>query len=295
MTGRRGMVIRLFRVVLLLAILALGTTVAFIWYLGAWNLVFPSSAHDSAAPGLPSDLASPALLVFSKTNAFRHRESIEAGGRFLAAVARERNWGYFHTENGAVFNAGDLERFDVVVFLNTTGDTLDENQEQAFQHWLRAGGGWLGIHAAGDSSHVGWSWYMEELIGALFTAHIMGPQFQRATVVLENQKHPVLTGLQDVWEHEEEWYSWAQNPRERGFTVLATVDEDSYTPEQRVLGKVRDLSMGDHPVVWSRCIDEGRSLYMAMGHRADAFEHPQIARLVENALSWLSGVRHGGC
>jgi type 1 glutamine amidotransferase len=295
MAGRRGLVIRFFRVVLLLAILLVGSALAYVWYLGAWNLVFPSSAHDSIPPALPSDLASPALLVFSKTNAFRHRESIEAGGRFLAALAGDRDWGYFHTENGAVFNSADLQRVDVVVFLNTTGDTLDERQERAFQDWLRSGGGWFGIHAAGDSSHTDWSWYMDELIGVLFTAHIMGPQFQRATVVLENQGHPVLRGLQDVWEHEEEWYSWAHNPRERGFTVLATVDEDSYTPEQRMLGKVRDLSMGDHPVAWSRCIDDGRSLYMAMGHRADAFEHPQIIRLVENGLSWLSGARDGGC
>ena len=236
MAGRRGMVIRFFRFVMLLATLLVVSAMAYIWYLGAWNLVFPSDAHDSVPPGLPSDLASPAVLVFSKTNAFRHRESIEAGGQFLAALAEERGWGNFHTENGAVFNAGDLERFDVVVFLNTSGDTLDERQERAFQDWLRAGGGWFGIHAAGDSSHAGWSWYMDELIGALFIGHILGPQFQRATVVLENQAHPVLAGLQDVWEHEEEWYSWEQNPRERGFTVLATVDEDSYTPEERLWG-----------------------------------------------------------
>ncbi len=100
------------------------------------------------------------------------------------------NWGVFHTENGAVFNASDLARFAAVVFLNASGDVLDEAQEHAFQAWLEAGGGWLGIHSAGDDSHLAWQWYRDNLIGATFIAHPMNPQFQRATVVLENNTTP---------------------------------------------------------------------------------------------------------
>ena len=298
MARRRGPVLRIFRGVLLLALLLMVVSLAYIWQLGAWNLVFPSTQHDTVAPALPAELRSPAVLVFSKTNAFRHKEGIAAGASYLEKISLQRGWGYFHTENGAVFNTQDLSRFQAIVFLNASGDILDAAQEQAFQQWLQGGGGWLGVHSAGDDSHLGWRWYIDELIGARFTAHILGPQFQRATVVLENHGHPALRGIPDIWQHEEEWYSWASSPRAAGFTILATLDEDSYTPVQKFLGRERDLSMGDHPVVWTNCVDAGRSLYMAMGHRADAFAQPQVQRLLENGLVWLMGVEksdYEGC
>ena len=97
--------------------------------------------------------------------------------------------------------------------------------------------------------HLEWQWYRDNLIGATFTAHIMGPQFQTAAVVLENHQHPVLRGLPDIWQHEEEWYSWERSPRTEGFTILATLDENSYLPVADFMGKQWDLRMGDHPVV----------------------------------------------
>jgi type 1 glutamine amidotransferase len=255
--------------------------------LGAWHLFFPSHHHDTVAPLIPEELVLPGVLVFSKTNSFRHREGIAGGAKALESITRSRDWGMFHTENGAVFNARDLARFDAVVFLNASGDVLDEEQESAFQTWLAAGGGWLGIHSAGDDSHLAWQWYRDNLIGANFTAHPMDPQFQRATVVLENHAHPVLKGLPDIWQLEDEWYSWETSPRSEGFAILAVLDEDSYSPVQKFMGQERDLHMGDHPVVWSNCVGSGRSVYAAMGHKAESFEHPQFLKLITNALTWL--------
>ena len=288
MAKQRGLLYRIFRALLLLTLAVVVAALVMIWRVGAWNLVFPNQEHDSIAPVLPESLFSPAVLVFSKTNGFRHVEGIEGGLRALQTIVHNRGWAIFHTENGAVFNADDLRRFDAVVFLNASGDMLNTSQEQAFQQWLEAGGGWLGIHAAGDSSHAGWKWYRDNLIGADFTAHIMGPQFQRATVLSENHSHPVLQGVPGIWQHEEEWYSWERSPRLEGFTILATIDEESYAPVLKILwGKERDLSMGDHPVVWSNCVGEGRSVYATMGHRAEAFEKAEFLQILGNALAWM--------
>lgn len=288
MSRRKSSAGRLRKVALLLLVLvAVGFTG--LWHSGAWNLAFPSHSHDVEAPLIPADLASPSILVFSKTNGFRHRDGIAAGVQFFKQVSWDKGWGVFSTENGAVFQADILERFDAVVFLNATGDMLSTGQEKAFQHWLEAGGGWLGIHAAGDSSHRGWSWYMENLVGPLFTAHTLGPQIQRATVMLENQQHPALTGLPDLWSHEDEWYSWAQSPRALGFTILASVDEDSYTPVQKIFNREKDLRMGDHPIIWSKEVGQGRALYSALGHQAESFDNPRYQHLLRNALIWLMG------
>jgi uncharacterized protein len=295
MPKKRSLLSKILRMLLLLGVVGVALSLASIWKIGAWNLVFPSQDHDTVAPAIPGDLVSPAVLVFSKTNAFRHKDGIAGGAKALQAITSKHNWGMFHTENGAVFNAKDLARFSAVVFLNASGDILDDEQELAFQAWLQAGGGWLGIHAAGDSSHLGWQWYRENLIGATFTAHIMDPQFQTAEVVLENHEHPALRGLPNIWEHEEEWYSWEQSPRTEGFIILATINENSYVPLQKFMGNTRDLRMGDHPVVWSNCIGEGRTVYAAMGHKAEAFEQPQFRQLLGNALAWLINAPEEGC
>jgi type 1 glutamine amidotransferase len=286
---------KLLKVLLILVVTLTLFGALFIWFIGAWNILFPSSSHDKTAPALPSELSRPAVLLFSKTNSFRHKEGIPAGNRVISSLAKDLGLSVFATENGAVFNNDDLSRFDVVVFQSATGDMLSEPQEQALQDWLEAGGGWLGTHAAGDSSHLGWQWYSDNLIGAEFTAHIMGPQFQTASVVMEAPEHPANRDIKPVWEHEEEWYSWAESPRARGFNILATIDEDSYTPVQKMFNSERDLRMEDHPVVWSNCVGKGRTLYSTMGHKAEAFDQPQHRQLLKNALAWLARQTDGGC
>lgn len=282
-----SLLLKLVKWLLVIAALWLAFSLFMAWRIGAWNLIFPNTEHDTVPPRLPTDLASPAVLVFTKTNGFRHKDGIAGGTEVLADLVARRGWGHVHTENGAVFNAQDLERFDAVVFLNASGDMLNAGQEQVFQAWMEAGGGWLGVHAAGDGSHLTWQWYRDNLIGADFTAHIMGPQFQFANVLLENQAHPVLAGVPDVWRHEEEWYSWASSPRLEGFKILATLDEDSYSPVQKMWFSEVDLSMGDHPVVWSNCVGAGRSVYAAMGHKGEALRQPQVKRILANSLDWL--------
>lgn len=279
----RKLITAFLALVFALIIISLGA----VYYIGAWHILFPSSQHEAVPPTLPASLPGPTLLVFTKTNSFRHRDGISSGLELLQATSDRRGWSLFHTENGAIFNENQLGRFQGIVFLNTTGDTLSEQQQWAFQSWLQTGGGWLGIHAAGDGSHTAWPWYVETLIGATFTAHIMGPQFQQAKVISEQTQHPAMVDLPKDWIHEEEWYSWDKSPRGENFTILATIDENSYQPFQNIGGSSRDLSMGDHPVIWSRCVDWGRAIYSAMGHSAAAFDSPEHKQLLENALTWI--------
>ncbi len=274
--------------VLLITALALAA-IAFLFWSGAWGALFPSDEHETTPPDLPAELQQPAILLFTKTNGFRHVEGIEAGVKLFERLADEHGWGLYHTENGAVFNDAQLSKFSAVVYHNATGNLLNHEQRHAFKTWLINGGGWLGTHAAGDGSHQDWPWYMDNLIGADFTAHIMGPQFQEATVTIEQPEHPAVHGLPKQFSHTEEWYSWASSPRAKGFNILATIDEDSYEPYQKMFGNTRDLRMGDHPIVWTNCIGKGRSIYSTMGHAADAYDAPEHQRLLTDALAWAMG------
>ena len=264
-------------------------SLAVIYRVGAWHLVFPSEDHDKAPPELAADFRKGKalrVLVFSKTNAFRHDDGIAGARRALDAIGAQRDFALFYSENGALFDAAHLSRFDVVVFSNASGDMLSDEQHHAFEAWLTQGGGWIGIHAAGDNSHDAWRWYHENLIGGNFMGHILGPQTQQARVVVEDREHPVTRDLPAEFEHEEEWYSWDQSARALGFHVLLTVDESSYDPTIHFVGSDTDIRMGDHPIVWWRCVGRGRALYTTMGHWGRAFENPPYAKLLENALAW---------
>lgn len=249
--------------------------------------------HETVPPAIPQNLPRPAILVFSKTNAFRHEEAIPAANALFSRIARDNGWGIFQTENGATFSPAILARFDAVVFNNVSGDVFSAAQQAAFQKFVENGGGYVGLHAAGDSSHKDWGWYTNSLIGADFTMHSMDPQFQAAKVKLENFTHPLAAGLPATWSRTEEWYSFEKSPRSKGFDVLLTIDETSYNPVG-MFGK--DLRMGpDHPVAWYHCSGRGRVFYTAFGHRAEAFAEPETVRLLGNALTWATRQSGSDC
>lgn len=240
--------------------------------------------HETVAPQIPANLPRPAILVFSKTNAFRHEESIPPGNAFFAELAKEKGWGYFQTENGAAFSPEILSKFDAVVFNNVSGDVFSSTQQAAFKAFIENGGGYVGLHAAGDNSHKDWGWYINDVIGTLFTQHTMSPQFQEAVVNVEDQAHPASQGLPASWKRTEEWYAFDKSPRTTGAHVLISVDEKTYKP----LGMFeKDIAMGDHPMVWSRCIGKGRVVYSAFGHRAESWAEPENRKLLANSVGWI--------
>ena len=270
------------------AMLLLATVLLFallLWYFGVWGALFPSRDHDTVPPALPA-LQGPAILLFTKTNGFRHVEAIKVGVPEFENMAADEGWSVFHTENGAVFNAQDLAKFDLVIFHCATGDMLSLEQRAAFEAWLQGGGAWMGIHSAGDGSHKEWRWYTDTLIGADYNAHILNPQFQPADIIIEQPEHPVMTGLPKDWNHEEEWYSWHSSSRLGGVNVLATVDESTYTPVQKLLTSENDLRMGDHPIIWTRCVGQGSAFYSALGHSGDTYLDPLHRQLMLNAMRW---------
>mgnify|MGYP000869350544 FL=1 len=89
------------------------------------------------------------VLVFSKTAAFRHN-SISSGLKMMSDLAQERNWILTATESADLFTPSFLKNFDVAVFLNTTGDVLNDQQQKAFENFMNSGKGFVGIHAASD-------------------------------------------------------------------------------------------------------------------------------------------------
>lgn len=285
------------RVLLVLAgLLLLAGVFAWPTLKNAWRAANPRQHFDTEPVPLPSDLGAPALLLFTKTNGFRHEEGIPAGVALIRSIAAARGLSVFHTESGAVFTPENLGRVSAVVWHQVSGDVLDPPQKAALRGWIEAGGGWVGIHGAGGDGSYAWAWYRDVLVGAQFIGHPMGPQFQDGTLVVEDRGHPATQGLPERFTHNEEWYSFDQSVRDKGYRVLATVDETSYEPRMRFLGTDKDLRMGeDHPVIWSHCVGRGRAFYSALGHQAQSYETAEMRSLLSGAIAWAARLEGEGC
>ena len=205
----------------------------------------------------PTAVAAPdfTVLVFSKTAGFRHG-SIGPGITAIQQLGAANNFAVETTEDAAQFTDANLARFKAVVWLSTTGDVLNAAQQTAFERYVRAGGAYIGVHAASDTEYD-WPWY-GGLVGAYFASH---PAPQTATVKVADRVHASTTGLPQRWVRNDEWYNFRANPR-GNVHVLATLDETTYTGG----------SMGhDHPIAWCKNYDGGRSWYTGGGHTDESF------------------------
>lgn len=253
--------------------------------------VIRCARYDHTPPILPKDLNHPAILVFSKSNGFRDDTSVNAAAAALAEIAAREHWSFFSTDNAAIFNADDLERFDAVVWNNVSGDVLTLPQRRDFQTYIEKGGGYVGLHGAGGDFYYDWDWYADRLLGARFKGHPRSPHFQAAKLKIDDPNNPIVRGIPAEWTMTEEWYSFQSNPRQKGAQVLVTLDESTYNP---VDGKL-DLRMGDHPIAWTQCLGKGRSFYTAIGHRPESYSEPNTNKLIQQAVTWAAGLGPGSC
>jgi uncharacterized protein len=256
------------------------------------------SSYDTTPPKLPARLPGTAILIFSKTNGFRDDEQIIAANRALEEIARQRGWSSYTTENAAIFNPAQLGRFKAVVWNSVSGDVLTPGQRDAFRAWLEKGGGFVGLHGAGGDPQYAWRWYVNDLIGAQFVGHIMDPQFQAANLKVEDRSHAATRNLPTTWRRTDEWYSFDSSPRRKGYRILMTIDEKSYTPTEKLLPFTRpkDIRMGaDHPMVWTHCVLDGRAFYSALGHAASTYQEPLHRDMIAGAIAWAAGMEGPRC
>ncbi|MEH6588369.1 MAG: ThuA domain-containing protein [Halioglobus sp.] len=247
--------------------------------------IIPRADYDHQAPAL-ADFSKPAILVLSKANGFVHIDAIPAGKKMLAGIAAANDWDIYVTDNAATHNAVDLAKFKVVVWNNVSGDVLTPEQRAALKQWIDQGGAWVGIHASGGDPFYKWDWYVDTLIGAQFAGHTQSPQFQDADILVTDTDADITAHLPPRWTvSNEEWYAFDSNPRDKGYEILLTMDEQSYiTTGGNFIW--RDDMEGEHPIAWRHALGQGRVLYSAIGHQGATYDVPEFQQLITNAIRW---------
>lgn len=238
------------------------------YILGALCLLFVLVGCEKKRQGPPK------LLVFSKTMAFKHA-SIPSGIAALEKLGQENNFVVDTTTNGQLFTDENLAQYSAIVFLSTTGNVLNAREEAAFERYIQAGGGYVGIHAAADTEYD-WGWY-NKLVGAQFLSHPAGTP--EADFIIKDKNHQSTEFFTDsVWHRSDELYNY-KNIYD-GINVLMTVDESTYEGGEN--GEY-------HPMAWYHEFDGGRAFYTAAGHTDESYSEELFLKHVLGGINYAIG------
>lgn len=210
------------------------------------------------------------VLVFTKTSGFRH-ESIEIGVKTIEELGKQNHFEVTHTEDATLFSTENLKQYKLVIFLNTTGDVLNTEQEQAFESFIKNGGSFVGVHSASDTEFE-WAWY-GKLVGAYFLNH---PKQATATITRVNNTHLSTKHLPEQWIRHDEWYNFKSINQD--INVLLNLEESTYEGGEN--GEY-------HPIAWYHEFDGGRSFYTALGHTNESYVEPEFKQHL------LGGILYG--
>ncbi len=217
----------------------------------------------------------PRILIFSKTKGWKHTSIPFA----IAAIQKLGNANGFSvdtTKNAALFTDENLKQYATIIFNSTTGNVLNGEQQAAFERYIQAGGGYVGIHAAADTEYD-WPWY-GKLMGAHFSSHPHNPNVRKATVDVTDKTHLATKMLPDRWERTDEWYNYRSFYS--GINVLADLDESTYEG---------GTNGANHHISWYHEFDGGRAFYTGGGHTDESFSEPLFLSHLLGGIKYSMG------
>lgn len=215
----------------------------------------------------------PKVLIFSKTLRYYH-ESIPSGIAAIMKLGQANGFDVDTTKNADFFTDNSLKKYAAIIWLSTTGDVLNPSQQAAFERYIQAGGGYVGIHSA-SASEKDWEWF-GKLTGAVFVNHPPDPV--DGIVQVADAKDPSTRHLPKRWKRKDEWYNFKK--RMTDVHVLLTADETTYQ------GGTEGTY---HPLAWKHSFDGGRSFYTALGHLDEAYNDPLFQKHILAGIQYSIG------
>jgi len=215
------------------------------------------------------------VLVFFKTKGWHHT-SIPFGIAAIQKIGSSNGYGVDTTTNAALFTDDNLKQYQAIIFLSTTGDVLNAEQQAAFERYIQAGGGFVGVHAAADTEYD-WPWY-GKLVGAYFDSHPNNPNVRDATIDVVDKTHPATAGLPERWHRRDEWYNYRSIYPD--IKVLTYLDESTYQG---------GINGAQHPISWYHTYDGGRAFYTGLGHTDESYTESLFLAHLAGGIQYAMG------
>ena len=238
------------------------------------------------------------ILVFTRSQSFEHEpaklldDGTTGTGRGLKTyfADKDKKIEVVETQDGGVFD-GDLSPYDAFVFY-TSGNLLDASgskndkakpmTEAGLRKMIavvRAGKGFVGIHAATDS-HCGINEdgvdIYTKFVGARFTSH--GPQQIATLTVVQPTPFPSLRAVEGgKIRTRDEWY--AMNQFNKDMHVLLIQETEGM--------RGKDYERPPFPATWIRKEGEGRVAYTSFAH--DNRYLGETVHYISDLIEWSVG------
>jgi len=236
-------------------------------------LLAPPAVAQKKAPGGAKVL----LLSGGQREHHGYREQafylaglLEDTGRYQVTIA----------EDAAILETPAMDRYQLIIVTADRRDPefrLTEPQQRALLDWVKAGHGYVSIHAA-DNAAPDWLPGFREMLGGVFSHKGLPDGKVRKgsyPIKVRDPDHPVTRGLADFTLDDELYYHLQMEP---GVEPLAVAEFDGT----------------DWPVAWARTFGEGRVFHTPLGHRdfgpdkADPLRDPNLAKLVVQGVDWVA-------
>ena len=226
-------------------------------------------------------------LLITKTAGWHH-DSIEAAVPAMKELAKLHDFEVVWPNSlDSVMTDKGLEGFQVIIFMLTTGDILNDDQQAAVERFVESGKGFVAIHTGTDTEYD-WPWYTK-MMGTTFYIH---PPVQTATLVVQDYNFPGMDRFAKRTLHTDEWYQFSK-PIPDDFHVLLTVDESTYNTNVK-WGASGDREareghgMGYHPVSWYHEYDGGRCFQTSLGHLPATYSDPVFLHHIYGGIYWAA-------
>lgn len=220
-------------------------------------------------------------LVFTRTAGWHH-QSISTGVDAIKKLGQRHQFAVDWQDSPNLFTDENLAKYDVLIFLSTTGDVLNDEQQAAMERYIQSGKGFVGIHAASDTEYE-WPWFTQ-LVGRMFEIH---PVNQTTRVTVLDNHFPGMERMPESYLWTDELYEFQEETVE-GLNYLMKIDE-SYYEVQPPWGTKKTEGMGEfHPVAWYHEFDGGRSFYTAFGHMPETYSDQMFMEHIYGGIYWAA-------
>lgn len=221
------------------------------------------------------------VLIFSGQNNHNWRETtpklksiLEAGGQFQVDV----------TEHPEQCDATQLAEYDVLLsnwntFGNATVTNWPAATRDAIVSFVRAGRGWVTVHAGG-SSFYDWPDY-QQLAGAVWGEQTRHGMVHTNVVNIVTTNHPITAGLESFVTCDE---FWDDAKISRGAKLLAEV-----VPKVQFGGSGKP-----EPVALAEEFGRGRAFCLLLGHDRPSMESAGFEELLRRGTEWAASGKVSG-
>lgn len=238
------------------------------------------------------------VLHYTETSGFDHQTRANSLTLFQQLGATT-NFTVTDDNSGAAFSVlSNLLSYDLIVFSNTSGNTLlDSTQQSHFELYIQNGGALLGIHAATDTyrhssangNRIGsWDFYAQTIGGSVQENpnHVSGTPNYTIRKLLN---HPISQNIPNNWNKNEEYYYWENGYLDSTINILFEV-EQTVGPNNLV-----NSYDSARAVAWYKTLASGSNIfYTSLGHANSNFTSDSLfQQLLSDATQWCLGLSTG--